>query len=238
MPELNPKQKPTLDILDLDRTNNQEHLLFESIIAEKCDIAGFKCEFYRRLSGETEDYLYGEDALESFDGPYTTKILYEPTDEAPLIDIFGLSGADTIQSAEIPKVIFERDINDVFYNNTQPISAADIKPNPGDVIKTLWNNKLYEITNVSSEEKIFQGMKLIWSLTMKPFRTGQSDTTEDSMMFTLPLSADFPDENITTITRELSAYGENDLIENDEDVESYADLNSSFEDFYGYGPKE
>jgi len=60
------------------------------------------------------------------------------------------------------------------------VTTADIGPMAGDVIKTLWNNRNYEIVDIGSEQSIFQGKKLVWEFILRPYRfSEQSDKAEE-----------------------------------------------------------
>lgn len=120
-----------------DESGDYEHEFFESVIDEFTHIAGFLIEYYL-MSPENLDVIYGESSLKGYDGLYRTKLVYEPTNETTLIDMFGFSNDDVIQYAEMPKVTFERDINEQL-NMKFDIDhdPEERKPMPGDVIKTL-----------------------------------------------------------------------------------------------------
>lgn len=199
MSMLDVRKKPTWELLDLrPDTGYYEHELFESTAAEFTDIAGWTIEYYLQKS-ENMDHFYGEDPLMQYEGPYRTKITYEPTQEESMIGMFGYQPDDTVQYAEFPKIIFERDVT-LQIDETKDIEHIKEyrKPIPGDVIKTLWDGKIYEIAHVNSSEKIFNGKKLVWSLILRPFRYGNEGGTTEDMLFDTFDPNDFPDVNHTT----------------------------------------
>lgn len=244
---LDVRNKPEWEILDLkDETDNFEHELFESIGAEFVDVAGFPIEFYLMKPGETLDKLYGEDPLLEFEGPFKTKIAYDPVNEETMIDMFGFSSDDNIQYAEMPKIIFERDIM------LQTDTTIDIEylrddraPIPGDVIKTLWDGKIWELVNVSSGEKIFHGKKLVWSFTMKPYRHGNESESAETMVFSTLELDEFPPVNSTTehITNEEYLEENNDVTDElADEIDNYLGNEKFMDDdidtsAYGYIPK-
>lgn len=216
---LNPKSPPYWDIFD-DFGYNYETELFDSVSSEFNDISGFPIDYYIKLNTENADYLYGEDPNGEFSSPHRTKLIYEPTEEPQTLNVFGISSDDTLTYTQMTKTIFKRDVTDEV-------------PKVGDVIKTLWNNKLYEIVEVGSEQKIFQGMKLIWEFILRPYRHSEDSDSADEMLFVEPEEDEFPDINITTETRELSAYGNNkDIGKESKDNYDYQGINTKTT--YGY----
>jgi hypothetical protein len=121
---------------------------------------------------------------------------------------------------QMSKSIFSRDVSNNFI------------PKIGDVIKTLWNNKSYEIADVGSESKIFQGKKMIWEFICRPYRYSSQSESADDILFDTPSEIDFPEINETTTSKPISSYGENDYIEEEsEKIESYDNLDTTI---YGF----
>lgn len=155
---------------DLD---NNEHNLFESSLCEITDISGFPLE-YRLLLPE-DDWLWGEDPNSKLSYPSYTKGIYAPETETNLLDMFGLSSDDTLQYVSIPKAIFNRDLTMLYTDTLGP--SAFVQPRVGDIIKTIWNDRNYEVVNISEEENIFLAKKFVWDMIVKPFRfSEQSDS--------------------------------------------------------------
>lgn len=206
---LNPSAAPDWEILDLDMTE-QEYTLFDSVICEKTDIGGFPIMYNIKLNPEEADELYGEDPNEEFTDGYRTKIIYQPEEEVQILGIFGMTSDETLQYVQIPKTIFIRDVQTPYLVDYP--SETEYKPRIGDTVRTLWNNKIYEIAELGSEQNVFQGKKLIWEFILKPYRHSEESDSAEDMLFFDPDDADFPDINITTETKELSAFGDNDFI--------------------------
>lgn len=87
---------------------NPEFCLYESIMMEYVDIAGFPVMYYRAKT--KMDRLYGEDPNQNFYEPVRTKLYYEPTDEPNVIDMFGIRSDETLEYTLIPKGTFARDV--------------------------------------------------------------------------------------------------------------------------------
>lgn len=215
---LDPNFKPQWELLDFE-SSVDETLLFDSVISEATDIMGFPIE-YRTLLVNREDVddLYGEDPNIGWSEPYRTKLIYEPSNEMEVLNAFGFSSDDAITAMMMAKAVFSRDV------------SYDFIPKVGDVIKTLWNNKTYEIVDVGAESKIFQGKKMVWDFICRPFRHGNQSSSADDIIFNAPDDGDFPDINFEYETRPLSAYGDNDFIEE----ESNKIDTSAKTEMYGY----
>ena len=148
---------------------NPEFCLYDSVITEFTDIAGFKIMYYRAKTDM--DQLYGEDANQDFYDPIETKLFYEPTEEPMIINQFGWKNDDTIQYSLVPKGIFLRDV-----------AGGDeaIIPKPGDVIKALWSGRNYEIVDLGDMQSIFLANRLVWEFILRPYRfSEESDKAEE-----------------------------------------------------------
>lgn len=219
---LSPSAAPYWEILDLNQVE-QEYTLFDSVNSEFNDINGFPIYYYiKEDSADDIDYLYGENQITGYSDAYRTKIVYEPSEELSVLNVFGFSSDDELSFALITKTIFKRDVATENGN-------SDYVPMVGDVIRTLWNNKIYEIAEVGSEQQIFQGEKLIWEFILKPYRSAEESASENDMLFDTPDLDDFPLINTTTTTDVLSAGSDNQNIEDESD--EIEDIDGSI---YGY----
>jgi len=190
-----------------DVASNVEQDLFKQYISEFTDIAGIKIYYYIRDENIVMDDLYGESVNTSYLTPLETKIIYDVTEEPTMTTGFGINSEDQIQYALIPKYTFTRDV------------SAGYHPKPGDVIKTLWNNRIYELADVDEEAHIFHLNKQIWSFILKPFRfSDQSQTSGDNVgpdditRFNRDPS---PVLDPNTNSEPLTAYGDNEFIESE-----------------------
>lgn len=177
-----------------DLYDNPEHGLSQSLIMEYTDIAGIKVQVHVR-SSKLEDYdrLYGEDNDYSLDSGLTTKLLYDVNEEPQVWADWGMWGTDTIIT-HIPKGTWERDISE-----SNP-------PKIGDVISIEWyldgSGRNFEVAHVDDDDKIFQLKKMIWILILKPYRHSEQSESADAI----------------TATPAVSAFGENDFIQNEGDL--------------------
>ena len=189
--------------------DNVEHDLFESVISEFTDISGILCRYYIRDESRRKDYLYGENPATRYFGPYETKLIYEPTEEPTLTTGFGINSEEEISFTSLPKFTFSRDV------------SAGYHPKPGDAIITIWNNRAYELADVHEEEKIFQLKKMIWGFVLKPYRfSDESDSARSIFRGIRPPTVSTKVNqrtNLDTTTEPLSAFGDNDYLEDESD---------------------
>jgi len=192
-----------------DISSNVEQDLFKGYITEFTDIAGIRIEYYIRDESIEMDDLYGESTNTSYMTPKETKIVYDVTEEPTMTTGFGINSEEQIQYALMPKFTFTRDV------------SGGYSPKPGDVIKTIWNNRVYEIADVDEEAHIFHLNKQIWSFILKPFRfsdqsqsIGNNVGPDDITQFNRDPS---PELNPDTTTQPLTAYGDNKFIEEESD---------------------
>ena len=99
--------KPKIEVIDFTKYD-KEAILFDTMASEFVDIAGFKISYYIH-DPQNVDRIYGEDPLEGYRGPYSTKLMYQPEKETNLVDVFGIAMGDTIVSAEFTKTTFSKE---------------------------------------------------------------------------------------------------------------------------------
>jgi len=202
-------EKPAWELYH-PQDGNIEHDLYDSVIVEYTDISGIKVNWFIRDESIEMDRLYGESTNTGYLGPYETKLVYDVTEESTMADPFGIVSIDVIQYGWVPKSTFTRDV------------SAGYDPKPGDVIQTLWNERSYEIVDVGAEGSIFQLKKLVWELILKPYRV--SDQSESAMDISYDIDS--------TLSQPLTAYGDNEWIEEEsDDIDLYSDVDSSI---YGF----
>ena len=205
-------RKPKWSLYDIQ--NNPEHDLYISYITEFTDIAGIEFEYFIRneVPEDQDDVLYGEPLYQntSYLEPRKSKFVYEPTEEPTLTTGFGINSEDIIQYATIPKYTFNRDISE------------DVKPKPGDVVRTQWNMRSYEIVDVHEEEQIFQLHKGAYGFILRAYRFSEQSESATEISYDLD----------QTLTSPLTAYGDNEYLEEEsEKIDDYDDVDTSI---YGY----
>lgn len=189
---------------------NCEHKLFQSTLCEVVDISGFVIEY--RLLLTKDNYLWGEDPNANLSYPSYTKVIYTPGSDSNLLDLFGLSSDETIQYMFIPKATFSRDLS-MLYNDVLGSDIA-VRPRVGDVVKTHWNNRNYEVTNVSEDESdIFGAKTFVYAVILRPFRFSEQSPGHREVHTGLP------DDPFASIVPGPSG----DIIQHDYFVESYGD---------------
>jgi|GEM_PF-2201341 hypothetical protein len=206
--------RPKLRLYDIN--DNPEHELWDEYIVEFVDISGVEIEYYVvNYADVDKDDLYGEPKYQNiaYSGPYKSSMVYEVTDEPSMITSFGLNSEEMVMFGFIPIKMFIRDISETF------------QPKTGDVIKTLWNTRTYEIVTVKKEVSIFQVSKNVYSFIMKPFRfSEESESARDiSSKPTLSLSIS---------PSGIESFGDNEFIEEkSNEIDNYSDVDTKI---YGY----
>ena len=209
--------KPLWDLHE--KETNPEHELFDSLVSEFNDIQGFPVLYYVKKDTDKADYLYGEHANTSYDGPYTTRVLYEVTEEKSMLDVFGITMDEFIEGVHISKSIFKRDV-------ALKYGQVTSKPKAGDVIKFIWNGISYEVVDVGEEEKIFQAKKMIYEFILRPYRYSEED--DNQVLF----DDEFPNIKLPEDTP-LDEYGENVKI-GEESKDNYGYEGKNTKRIYGY----
>jgi hypothetical protein len=218
------QRRPGWQLYDIH--HNVEHDLFEGYIVEFTDVAGIFCDYYIRDRRVPLDTLYGESTNTNYLKPLRTKLIYEPTEEPTLTRGFGIHSEEVITYASLPKFTFTRDVSGGYH------------PVPGDVIVTPWNNRAYEIADVAEEEHIFQLKKFIWGFVLRAFRF--SDQSDGAVGIQTTVGAEEPfrgfrdptNKDIDTFTEPLTAFGDNEWLEEESDkIEAYEGIDTSV---YGY----
>lgn len=206
---LKTQAKPKWNMYDL--VDNVENDLYDSLYVEYNDIQGVYIDYYVYLNDEsTIDRLYGESTDMKYSDPYRTKMTYEPTLEPSAFQSFGMVSIDTIMLCYIPKTTFSRDVD------------RTLEPKPGDLVQTLWNNRTWEVIDMDVEENVFQLSNFAHILILKPFRYSDEQDDTKNLLQT----------DDSTLTDPLSAYGDNEWIEDESnEIEDYSDVDESI---YGY----
>lgn len=154
----------------MNNEENPEHWLFNSTICEYTDISGFPVKYY--ISKKNMDPLWGEDPNNDYAESFITRFIYEPTEETSILDAFGITSDETLQYAQIPMDIFTRDSVETFYTLAPSAEYNDkiLEPKVGDIIKTIWNERDYEVVFARRETNVFNSRKFIWDLILRPYR--------------------------------------------------------------------
>jgi hypothetical protein len=217
---------------------NPEHALFESSIVEYNDISGFPIEIKVLLNND--ERLWGEDPNANLSEPVITKASFEPSEETSILNMWGIVADDTMQYIVIPKATYARDMRNL-YTTTPELTGKPIQPQVGDIIKTIFNNRNYEITDIGSESAVFNAKKFVWELIVKPFRfSEQSDEHRETHMevyddpfetlTTDPTGGIVPQNNYAKET-----FGDNDYVEEEsEKIDDYRDVVDPDKASFGY----
>jgi hypothetical protein len=137
--------------------------------------------------------------------------------------------------------MFTRDASHV-YMTTPELSGKAIVPKAGDVVKVLFNDRKYEITDVGSTGTIFNAKKFVWEFILRPFRFSEqsqehrefySDRFDDPFETIVdhPVSGTVPQKN-----EFVDRFAGNDAIEAESDeIDDYRDvINDPDKGAFGY----
>lgn len=200
--------KPKWNLHDIN--DNIEWDLFEGYIVEYNDISGIEIEYYIRDESVDQDYLYGEATNIRYLTAKTTKAFNEMWEEPIVTTGWGQYSEEGITYLSMPKFTFTRDVSAGYY------------PKIGDIVKFAYNNRSYEIAMVHQEEKMFQLSRLVYSFMLKPYRYSEESESKKNISSDLDI----------TLTSPITAYGDNENIENESDnIYDYNDVDSSV---YGF----
>ena len=155
-----------------DTGTRPEQALYEDLIIEQLRIYGQDVYYIpRRLV--SEDKLFGEDSLSSFEDAYLIEMYVDNVDgyegEKELMSKFGLD----IQDDATFTVARRRWEQFVSIDNNVIVS---LRPNEGDLIYWSKGNKLFEITFVDHDDPFYQVHNLpTYKLKCKTFEYGSED---------------------------------------------------------------
>lgn len=213
-------EKPKWNIYDVE--DNPEYQLGENLVTEYTDIVGINCTYYISDQSVLPDQLYGEKMDVEYKTGKETRIIYEVGEIPTLYSMFGMMAQDSI-IAYIPRTVYKRDVS-----QTEP-------PKVGDVVRVPmypWDfsddlvadgGRAFEIIHVAQDTSIFQYRSLVYVFNLIPYRYSEESDSARAVSY------DIDDLNATTPS--ISAYGDNDWIEDQIDEETYADVDASI---YGY----
>jgi hypothetical protein len=152
---------------------NEKHL-YDLLLAESYNKMGIRGQYYITTYDTTADKIYGEDGNRRFTRKFDIMVYYELPKELELWSKFGIEGLDN----------FKMFVSKLHYKaaRTNGNNVYDV-PRVGDVINIVYNNRYYEIIDISEEEEIFLQRKHSWTLTVQVFK-------DDHMSLDSSLSAD------------------------------------------------
>ena len=149
-----------------------DKLLYDSIITEAYNKFGIPMVYYSVDYDKNYDRIWGEDMDRLIERKFYCMAYYELQEEIELFTKFGIEGIDNFH-IYISKKHFEQasTYSIASYNitgDTTGISAyAPLVPKRGDIMKSVYNNRWYEIVNVQQEQEQFLQHKHSWDLIVK-----------------------------------------------------------------------
>lgn len=206
--------KPSWKFYDQPADDNPEYRLAENLVMEFTDIVGMSCTYYINDTAVEADQLYGEKQDVEYEDGKDTKIIYELGEIPTIYTLFGVMAQDSIISY-IPRSVFKRDVS-----STQSPKVGDVVVvhNYDDDVSDNLEGRTFEIIHVAQDTSIFQYRSLVYVLNLIPYR--YSEETVDAA----EVSSD-----ISTSAPHISAFGDNEWIDENKDVKDGTDTS-----IYGY----
>lgn len=129
----------------------KEKALYQSVITEAINIAGYDCEYWRVNRDKNKDKLYSEDPYPSFVTKFPLKCQFEVIAETYMFNKFGFQSADAMDI-----YISHQQFKNVMGGEHDPDTVQpNITPRAGDFIWIKYQNRVYTIATVEQENNIF-----------------------------------------------------------------------------------
>jgi hypothetical protein len=144
---------------------DNERELYALLEMEQFNLYGSDLDYYCISYNMQANAIWGEDTNRRFERQYHAKCMLELPKENEFWTQFGIEGIDTF-------VIF---INKMHFNRVTggtgyyPLNGG-YNPKIGDLLRLVYNNHYYEITNVNHTDEMFLQFKHSWSLTVRPYK--------------------------------------------------------------------
>lgn len=155
-----------------DPVYNNERKLFDCLITEAYNQHGVCLVYYVTSYNKNYDKVWGEDNNRFFERKFNFMAYYSLPREEKMWSKFGIQGMDTF-SMFVSKLHFRdastygmTNVNSNQINTYQPYI-----PLVGDIIKSEYNNYIYEIVEVKEEIGMYLLSKQhIWEFIVKPYK--------------------------------------------------------------------
>ena len=146
-----------------------ERDLFSALISEAYNKHGVTMTYYSLSFNLSADPLNGEDNNRTIMRQFDTMAFFTLPREDKLWSRFGIENMDTF-SIFISKRHFNS-VSQFDFAKGDPIKYDPLFPKIGDLIRSQYNNFLYEVTDVKEEAGMFLISKAhVWELILKPYR--------------------------------------------------------------------
>lgn len=149
-----------------------EKLLYDSIITEAYNKFGVPMVYYCVDYDTNYDEIWGEDMDRLIERKFNCMVYYELQEEIELFTKFGIDGIDNFHMYISMSHISAASTYDSNSYSITGVSATEgtfttYTPKRGDIMKSIYNNRYYEIVNVQAEQEQFLQKKHSWDLIVK-----------------------------------------------------------------------
>ena len=145
-----------------------EKEMVEWLQREAYNLFGVKIIFYETTYDKKRDAVWGEDGDRHVISAWNMKSYFPLPKEDKTWSKFGIEGMNVF-SIFISKAQFKD-------------STEGYRPQMGDIVQTVFDDKLYEITEVKEESPMFfQSKRYTWELIVRPLKIEQEVTVSPSL---------------------------------------------------------
>lgn len=127
---------------------------------------GVKCEYYFIDYNTTYDPLFGEDRDRTIARSVSITASLELPKEEEFVSMFGIEGLDLF---EVFTNKYHFAFASTFSGDTSGVYPSDV-PKEGDVLKTKYNDKYYEILSVKDTEGQFLQSPHTWKMIVREYK--------------------------------------------------------------------
>ena len=199
------QNKPNWRFYNKPQDDNPEYQLAEGLAAEYTDIVGMDCTYYINDTTVEADPLYGEKMDVEYETGMPTKVIFEIAEIPTIYTLFGVMAQDTIV-AFIPRSVYKRDVS-----QTQPPKIGDVLKvplYPSDFLDNFSSGgRTFEIIHVAQDTSIFMYRSLVYVFNLVPYRYSEESTSAAEVA-----------SDISTLSPHISAFGDNEWIDDNKDL--------------------
>ena len=172
--------------------------LVEWLQIEAYNLFGVKIIYYEASYDKKYDRIWGEDSDRQIVNSWNLKSYFPLPKEEKIWSKFGIEGMNTF-SMFVSKKVFKHFTNDYI-------------PQVGDITQTVFDDKLYEITEVKEESPMyFQSKQYTWELIVRPMKVEQ-EISVSPLLSATPIAKYYKVDDILDIRTDTDIELEDDNI--------------------------
>lgn len=197
-----------------------ENKLYNNLATEAINSFGVKTYYYKTDYNTKKDRVFGEDTDRDIIRKFVVNAYFTLPDDDKIYNQFGIGFTETLMMF-VTKIHFELASTMSYEGDVLlPLRFPSFIPMIGDFIKSDFDSKYYEITNVQDTEQQFLNAKHTWQITVRAFIDDKLSINPEtsavplSSLDDIKLVSDVPDilEINNTITSAFSAIAYDDPV--------------------------